>query len=82
MRRLLEQGARVVAVVGLSLALGACAAGTYYYSARESDLIKSDYAATDVLVSGGKVAENGGPVLVATVVDIDNLERSRADPGC
>jgi FlgO protein len=76
MRRLIERMARGAAAVGLSLTLGACAAGAYYYSAGESDLIKGDYSATDVLVSGGKVAETGGPVLVATVVDIDNLERS------
>jgi FlgO protein len=59
-----------------SLALGACAAGAYYFDAGESNLIRGDYAATDVLVAGGKVSEAGGPLLVATVVDIDHLSQS------
>jgi len=60
----------------MSLVLGACAAGAYYFDAQESSLIRGNYAATDVLVAGGKVTATGGPVLVATVVDIDHLERS------
>ncbi len=76
MRGLSVRTARVAGIVGLSLALGACAAGAYYFDAGESNLIRGNYAATDVLVAGGKVSSAGGPVLVATVVDIDQLDRS------
>jgi len=76
MRGLIERTARVAGILGLSLVLGACAAGAYYFDSGESNLIRGNYAATDVLVSGGKVPAAGGPVLVATVVDIDQLERS------
>lgn len=76
MRGLIERTARVAVILGLSLVLGACAAGAYYFPAGESDLIRGDYAATDVLVAGGKVPAAGGPVLVATVVDIDHVDRS------
>jgi len=80
MRGMIERSTRaaalIAAAVTASLILGACAAGAYYYDAGESNLIRGNYAATDVLVSGGKVATTGGPLLVATVVDIDQLERS------
>lgn len=76
MRGSIERTARVAGIVGLSLVLGACAAGAFYYDASESNLISGNYAATDTLVTGGKVPASGGPVLVATVVDIDHLERS------
>lgn len=76
MRELIGRTARVAGMLGMSLVLGACAAGAYYFDAQESNLIRGNYAATDVLVAGGKVSTTGGPVLVATVVDIDHLDRS------
>jgi TolB-like protein len=76
MRKLIQRTGRGAAIALLSLVLGACAAGAYYFDAGESNLIRGNYAATDVLVSGGKVATTGGPILVATVVDIDQLDRS------
>ena len=76
MRGLIGRTARVAGILGTSLALGGCAAGAYYFDAQESNLIRGNYAATDVLVAGGKVSTTGGPLLVATVVDIDHLDRS------
>jgi len=80
MRGMIERTTRrtalVVMTIAVSLMLGACATGAYYYDAGESNLIRGNYAATDVLVTGGKIAATGGPLLVATVVDIDQLERS------
>jgi len=61
---------------GLSLLLAACAAGAFYYDASESNLIRGNYAATDALIASGKLPATGGPVLVATVVDIDQLGSS------
>lgn len=76
MRESIVRSARGVVVVALALAVAACAAGAFYYDAGESNLIRGNYAATDVLVAGGKVPAAAGPVLVATVVDIDQLDRS------
>ena len=76
MRGLIERTARGVVIVAASLVLGACAAGAYYYGAGDSNLIRGNYAATDALVQGTNVATSGGTLLVATVVDIDQLERS------
>ena len=76
MRGTIERAARAAAVVAASLALAACAAGAYYYDSKDSNLIRGNYAATDTLVAGGKVSPAGGPLVVATVVDIDQLDRS------
>lgn len=76
MRGTIERAARAAAVVAASLVLAACAAGAYYYNAGDSSLIRGNYAATDTLVAGGKVPATGGPIVVATVVDIDRLDRS------
>lgn len=76
MRRPIERAARGAVIATASLVLAACAAGAYYFDAAESNLIRGNYAATDTLVAGGKVSTAGGPLLVATVVDIDQLDRS------
>jgi len=76
MRVTIEGAARAAAVVAASLVLGACAAGAFYYDAGDSNLIRGNYAAADTLVAGGKVSTADGPIVVATVVDIDRLDRS------
>jgi TolB-like protein len=76
MRESIVRSARGLVIVGLALAVAACAAGAYYYSAGDSNLIRGNYAAADVLVAPGWVSAGGGPILVATVVDINQLDRS------
>ena len=76
MRDWIVRSARGLVVVALALAVAACAAGAFYFDASDSNLIRGNYAATDTLIAGGKVPAEGGPVVVATVVDINNLDRS------
>ena len=76
MRESIVRSVRALVVVALALAVAACAAGAFYFDAGESNLIRGNYAATDTLVAGGKVPAEGGPVVVATVVNIDQLDRS------
>jgi len=76
MQESIVRSVRGLAVVALGLVVAACAAGAYYYPAGDSSLIRGNYAATDTLMAGGKVPAEGGPVVVATVVDINHLDRS------
>jgi len=77
MRALIQRAARAAAVAVTTFALGACATGAFYYDAAESNLIRGNYAATDALVGSAKgVSPGAGPLLVATIVNIDDLDKS------
>lgn len=77
MRAFLRRIARAAALIAAPLALGACATGAFYYEAADSNLIRGNYAATDALMKSAKgVAPSGGPLLVATMVNIDSLGTS------
>jgi hypothetical protein len=73
---------RPVALILTAAALaGGCAHDHYYpytrgyESAEESRFIGASYKAVDRIASGSAVAK-GQPIVVATLVDIDDLERS------
>jgi hypothetical protein len=74
---------RPVALTLLAAALaGGCAYNDYYYpytrgyeSAEESRFIGASYKAVD-RIAGGAAAAKGQPIVVATLVDVDDLERS------
>lgn len=62
----------------LPLALSGCVAtGPTYEQASNSELIASNYAAADdLLAQTGTSLDPAKPILAATLVDIDNLDRS------
>lgn len=65
----------LLACAALALALSGCAAGGGFDSG--SGLIAANYLAADRLVDGARSQlDPGRPIIVATIVDIDELERS------
>lgn len=67
---------RIVALLAV-VALTACATGPSYQAAQTSEFMEANYAAAGKLVSAPAVAiDKTVPLLVATVVNIDSLNRS------
>jgi TolB-like protein len=65
----------VVSILAAAACLAGCA--TYEYADEGRYLIAASYAATDALIAGGRPhLDPGRPIIVATVVDIDDLDRS------
>jgi TolB-like protein len=60
---------------GLALALAGCAAAPHHPQEEQSSLIAANYAAADRL-SGRAPSLHAGNVIVTTLVEVDNLERS------
>lgn len=64
-------------LLSMMFLLSGCASGPTYESAADSQLIKANYAAAEALAKSVKVnLDKSAPVIVATLVNIDNLESS------
>ncbi len=64
------------AVLCAALLPGCMATGPTYEAAEQSRFIAANHRAADQIAGGWKPADARAPLLVATVVDIDNLQNS------
>lgn len=59
------------------LFLTGCAENASYYTSEESQFIKANYIAAESLAKASKIPlDKSAPIIVATLVNIDNLEQS------
>lgn len=78
-KRFTAMGGTIVnrVLIVILLLLAGCVGTARYYTAMDSRFIKANYAAADSLVTASKLPlDKSAPILVATLVNIDNLEQT------
>lgn len=64
-------------LLAILLLLAGCAENPKYYTAEDSQFIKANYTAAESLAKASSIPlDKSAPIVVATLVNIDNLEQS------